>query len=76
MWPGRLALQGEDLADTGFDDFFGGEEGDGVEITLDGDVRAEGFAGCRREGCASRGQGRPQPVSRMVGRRLAVSTPK
>src|SRR5579875_1503841 len=42
---GAAGGEGEDFEDAGFEDGFGGEEGDGVEVALDGDgggaVRAE-----------------------------------
>ena len=36
---------GEDFGDAGFEDLFGGEEGDGVEISLHGDGVVEGAPG-------------------------------
>src|ERR1039458_1797816 len=36
---------GQDLGDAGFEDGFGGEEGDGVEVALHGDAVAEGAPG-------------------------------
>jgi hypothetical protein len=37
---GAAGVEGEDFADAGLDDFGRGEEGDGIEVALDGDVWA------------------------------------
>ena len=42
MWPGRPAAASRISCDAGFEDVCGGEEGDGVEVALDGDAVADG----------------------------------
>ena len=38
---GAVGGRGEDFGDAGVEDFVGGEEGDGVEVALDGDAVVE-----------------------------------
>ena len=42
MCPGRPAARVEDFADAGFEDVSGSEEGDGIEVALDGGAVADG----------------------------------
>ena len=76
MWPGRLAAAARTSADAGVEDFLGGEEGDGVEVALDGDAVVEVAPGVGRAGMRQSRPRTSQPVSRMVGSSDAVSTPK
>jgi len=75
MCPGRPAAAAEDLCDAGAEEIGRGEEGDGVEVALDGDGVAQGAPGPIERGAPVEAEDVGAGL-RMAGRSDAVSTPK